>query len=348
MGLMNWMKNQTIDIIEWLDDSNNTLVWRFPRHENEIKNGAKMTVREGQIALCIHEGQMGDVFTPGMYTLSTQNIPILTSLKSWKYGFESPFKIEVYFINTRQYTDMTWGTFNPIHVSDPDLGRIRVRAHGIYGIKVKPEGAPTFFREVVGTDGHFTTDEIETRLRTELVSSLTSVVASANQSIEDMLADNMKLAEQCQEMMAPSFESLGIELCKFVIGSISLPPEIQDILDERAKIRGLGSMGNYMAGYAQHQHTQAMRDAASNPGGMASMGVGFGAAMSMGNAMGQSMGGMVPAQPAQPAPVAQPVAAAAPQPSVADRLKSLKQLQEQGLIDDETFAAKRDAILADI
>ena len=342
MGLMDWMKGQFIDIIEWLDSTNNTLVWRFPRHNNEIKNGAKLVVREGQIAIFVFEGQMGDVFKPGMYTLTTQNIPVLSSLKGWKYGFESPFKCEVYFVNTRQYTDMKWGTLNPIMLRDADFGIVRIRAFGIYAIRVDAESAPTFFKDVVGTDGNFTTEEIEGQLRRTLVSSFTNTLGQEKIPALDLAGHYEAIAEKCKGKMDTEFKTLGIRLSKFIIENISLPPEVEKAMDQRSS---MGAIGNLNA-FTQYQAAQAMREAANNPNGMAGIGVGMGAGMGMGNMMAGAMGGMFQ-QPAMQQPPPQQAAAPAA-PSVSDRLKKLKDLHTGGLIDDATFAAKRDAILAEI
>ena len=346
MGILSWMKGQLIDIIECMDHSSDTLVWRFPRHNNEIKNGAQLIVREGQIAIFVHEGQMGDVFQPGMYTLTTQNIPVLSSLSGWQYGFESPFKCEVYFINTTQYVDMKWGTMNPIMLRDPDFGIVRIRAYGVYAIRVDAQGAPTFFREIVGTDGNFTTDEIEGHLRRTLVSSFTSTVGQAKIPALDLAGNYEAIADKCQEKMDEEFQKLGITLSKFIIENISLPDEVEKAIDQRSS---MGAIGNLNA-FTQYQAAQAMREAAQQPGGMAGMSMGAGA----GFAMGQMMMGSVNAAQAPQATMPQAQPAAAPQAAapagggVGERLKQLKSLHEQGLIDDATFAAKRDAILAEI
>ena len=362
MGLISWMKGQFIDIIEWLDDSNDTLVWRFPRHNNEIKNGAKLVVREGQVALFVNEGELADTFGPGMYELKTQNLPILSTLKGWKYGFESPFKCEVYFVNTRQYVDMKWGTLNPITMRDPDFGMVRVRAFGVYAIKVDPDNAQTFLREVVGTDGLFTTHEIEGQLRRTLVSSFTTNLGKAKVPVLDLAGNYEDIAKKCRTAMEGEFGSLGLKLTKFIIENISLPPEVEKAIDQRAS---MGAIGN-MQTYTQFQAAQAMREAATQPNGVGGMSMGLGAGMAMGNMMvGHTMANMYGQQPGyppqqyqqqpppqqyqQPPPQQQAAAAqAAPQESLAARLKKLKDLHEAGLINAETFAAKRDAILAEI
>ncbi len=347
MGLISWMKGQFIDIIEWLDDSNDTLVWRFPRHNNEIKNGAKLIVREGQVALFVNEGQLADTFTPGTYDLTTQNMPVLSTLKGWKYGFESPFKCEVYFVNTRQYVDMKWGTLNPIMMRDPDFGIVRVRAFGIYAIKVDPKNASTFLREVVGTDGEFTTSEIEGQLRRTLVSAFTSTLGKSGIPVLDLAGNYEDIAKKCRDRMEEDFGGFGLKLTKFIIENISLPNEVEKAIEQRSS---RGAIGN-MATFTQYQAAQAMRDAATQPGGTAGMAMGLGAGLTMGQVMmGNMTAGMSGQQMGQPtvaAPAPAPAAAPA-QPSIGERLKQLKGLHEQGLIDEATFAAKRDAILAEI
>lgn len=343
MGLFNWVSNQFIEIIEWLDSSDDTLVWRFPHQNNEIKNGAKLVVREGQVAILIHEGQMGDVFQPGLYTLTTQNIPVLSSLKGWKYGFDSPFKCEVYFINTTQYLDMKWGTLSPITLRDADLGIVRLRAHGIYSIKIKPDQATTFFKEIVGTDGHVTTGEIEGQLRGMLVSSFTNAVGNMNVPFLDLAGQYRKIGEICKDEMEAEFTPYGVSLTKFIVQSVSLPPEVQAAMDQRASMGAIGNLNQY----TQYQAANALREGAASGGGggasgaMMDMAVG----LSMGQMMSNSMGALAPPTQAPQAPVA---AASPSVDSLADRLKKLKALLEGGLISDEVFAAKRDSILADI
>ena len=347
MGLLDWVKNQLIDVIEWTDDSANTLVWRFPRAGNEIKNGAQLVVREGQVAVFVHEGQIGDVFKPGRYQLTTANIPVLTSLSSWKYGFNSPFKCEVYFVNTKQYTDMRWGTANPIPLRDADFGMVRVRAFGGYAIRVNADAAAVFMREVVGTDGDVKTEEIEGILRRNLLQTFTATLGQLKMPVLEVAANVETVAAQCKEKMAEPFAKLGVILTAFLIENVSVPPEVEKAMDERARI---GAMGG-MQGFMQSQAAYAMRDAAQNPGGMAGLGAGVGAGIGVGQMMGQAMAGMFGgglAAPMGQPPQAPPAAAAPAAPSFADRLKKLKELKEAGLIDDAAFAAKRDAILAEI
>ena len=302
MGLFSFIRSQLIDVIEWLDDSNNILVYRFPDQDNEIKMNAKLTVREGQTAIFVNEGQLADVYPPGLYSLSTQNMPVLTKLRSWKYGFNSPFKAEVYFVNMRQYLDMKWGTQNPIMMRDQDFGMVRVRAFGIYAIRVVEPA--TFFREVVGTDGCFTTDEIEGQLRRTLVSAFTSALGRARIPVLDLAGSYDKIGKVTEEAMQPEFNRLGLRLAKFIIENISLPPEVERAIDERSSIGAAGNLG----AYTQYQAAKSLRDAAQSDGsGMASAGIGLGAGLTMGQVFGQAVA-TSQAQAQQP-PVQQPTAA---------------------------------------
>jgi len=338
MSLMDFLSKQVIDIIEWPDQGRETLVWRFPHRNNEIKNGAQLIVREGQVAVFIHEGQIGDVFSPGLYTLTTQNMPILTTLSSWKYGFNSPFKCEVYFVSTVQHIDMKWGTVKPITMRDPDFGIVRVRAHGVYAIQVDAANVATFIRELVGTDGQVWRDELEGHLRAELLQSFNAALGQSGVAVLDLAGNLGQIADTCRKAMTPAFEKWGIALPRFVIASASLPAEVEKAIDERAS---MGAIGN-MQQYTQFQAAKAMREAANQPGGLAGAGVGLGAGLMAGGLMAQQLApGMLGG-----APAAQPAAPSGP--SLADRLKKLKSLLEQGLIDEATFAAKRDQILAEI
>lgn len=338
MGLFGWIKGQFIDIIEWADQHPGTLVWRFPRHNNEIKNGAKLIVREGQVAIFVNEGQLADVYKPGMYELSTQNMPVLSTLKGWKHGFESPFKCEVYFVSTVQYLDMKWGTMNPITLRDADFGIVRLRAYGVYSIRVDADQAPTFFRDIVGADGHVGKQKIEGQLRAMLVSSFTTALAQAKVPALDLAGNFDAIAEKCSAAMTPQFGQYGLKLTKFLIQSITLPREVEQAIDERASMGAIGNMGQY----TQFQAAKAMRESASAPGGGAGSMMNAGAGLAMGQMMAQQMMGGLGAGMMQPA-VAAPTG-----PTVGERLKQLKDLHGQGLIDDDTFAAKRDAILAEI
>lgn len=292
MGLWDAIKSEFIQIIEWLDDSNDTLVYRFPVHDQEIKMGAQLTVRENQVALFINEGQLADVFKPGRYELSTQNMPILTTLRGWKYGFDSPFKAEVYFFNMRLFTDLKWGTQNPVMMRDAEFGMIRVRAFGTYATKISDP--KEFFKTIVGTQGLTTTDEILGQLRSTIISHLSDIVAESKIAALDLASSYRELATLAQKELEPSFAQFGLELARFNIDNISLPEEVEAAIDQRTK---LGVLGDRMGQYTQMQAADSIKIAAANPGGIAGAGVGLGAGMAMGQAMGGAFSGAASAPP---------------------------------------------------
>jgi membrane protease subunit (stomatin/prohibitin family) len=290
MGLFDAIRNEFIQIIEWLDDSSNTLVYRFPVHEQEIKMGAQLTVRENQVALFINEGQVADIFKPGRYELSTQNMPIMTTLRSWKYGFDSPFKAEVYFFNTRLFSDLKWGTQNPVMMRDTEFGMIRMRAFGTYAIRISD--AKVFFSTVVGTQGLTTTEDILGQLRSTIVSQFSDVIAESKIPALDLASSYRELSTLAQKELGPQFTSYGLDLARFVIDNISLPEEVEAAIDQRTK---LGVYGDKLGQFAQMQTAESIKVAAANPGGLASAGAGIGAGM----AIGQTMAGAFSAPTAQ-------------------------------------------------
>lgn len=297
MGLFDALRNEFIQIIEWLDDSPNTLVYRFPVHDQEIKMGAQLTVRENQVALFINEGEVADLFKPGRYELSTQNMPIMTTLRSWKYGFDSPFKAEVYFFNTRLFTDLKWGTSNPVMMRDTEFGMIRVRGFGTYAIRIADP--KEFFKTVVGTQGLTTTDDILGQLRSTIVSHLSDIIAESKIAALDLASSYRELAILAQKELAPTFAGYGLDLARFNIDNISLPEEVEAAIDQRTK---LGVLGGHLNQYAQMQTAESIKVAAGNPGGMAGAGAGIGAGMAMGQMMGQAMNAPPPAPGAGSAP----------------------------------------------
>lgn len=291
MGLFTKLKNEFIDIIEWLDPSNDTIVYRFERYQNEIKMGAKLTVRESQVAVFINEGQIADVFQPGMYTLTTENMPILSTLKGWKYGFNSPFKAEVYFVNTKKFLDNKWGTPNPVMMRDPEFGPIRLRAFGVYEYRV--EDAAKFIKDVVGTDGDFTVDKINNQLRNIIITRFTDAVGESKIPVLDMASNYNEFSEKIGQVIIDEYKEYGLNMTKFLVSNISLPEEVEKMLDKRSSMGILGDMGKY----TQFQAANAMEAAATNPGGGAAasgMGMGMGFAMA-----GQMMNAMNPQQPQQ-------------------------------------------------
>ncbi|MBN1443063.1 MAG: SPFH domain-containing protein, partial [Planctomycetes bacterium] len=298
MGLWDKIRGELIDIVEWLDSTNDTMVWRFPRYENEIKYGAKLVVRESQVAVFVNQGQIADVFQPGMYSLETKNLPILSTLLGWKYGFHSPFKAEVYFASTRRFTDLKWGTKNPVMLRDAEFGPVRLRAFGTYVTRVQK--ADTLIKEIAGTDAHFTTEEVTNQLRNIIVSRFTDILGESKIPVLDLAANYDELGEFLRSRIAPEFETYGLELTKMLVENISLPPAVEEALDKRSS---MGVIGNLQA-YTQFQTANAIEGAANNPGGLAGGGMGLG----MGFAMAGQMGGAMAAAQQQPAqaPVASP------------------------------------------
>jgi membrane protease subunit (stomatin/prohibitin family) len=287
MGLFDKIRGEFIDIIEWLDDSRNTLVWRFPRYQNEIKNGAKLIVRPGQVAIFVSEGKLADIFEAGTHDLITGNLPILSTLKGWKYGFNSPFKAEVYFVNTRPVIDLKWGTPNPIILRDPEFGPIRVRAFGTYVLKaVDPKALLT---EIVGTGAVVSTDEVTELVRSIIIESLSDMLGTSEIAALDFASNYRKLASELQKKVQERIDDeYGLELPQLMIVNISLPEEVEKALDVSTKMKVIGDMNRFQ----QYQIGEAMTTAAANPaGGGAAEGLGLGIGLAMANRMAP-MGGL--------------------------------------------------------
>jgi len=302
MGIWDFLSGQFIDVIHWTDDTRDTMVWRFEREGHEIKYGAKLTVREGQAAVFVHEGQLADVFSPGLYMLETNNMPIMTSLQHWDHAFQSPFKSEVYFVNTNRFTNLKWGTKNPIMLRDPEFGPVRIRAFGTYSVKVADPA--TFMTEIVGTDGEFTMDEISFQIRNIIVQEFSRAIASSGIPVLDMAANTGDVGKLIAEAIDPVIHQYGLALPELYIENISLPAAVEKALDARTS-RGLaGNLDDHMKWKAA--------EAMGKGGAMdQSMGMGFGAGMGMqmANSMGQQgPWGAAPGQQAQPQRQAAPMA----------------------------------------
>ena len=282
-----WKKltGELIDIIQWLDDSSNTLVYRFERMNNEIKYGAKLTVREGQMAVFINEGQLADVFKPGMHTLTTQNMPVLSTLKGWKYGFESPFKAEVYFVNTRKFTDLKWGTPGPATMRDSEFGIVRATAFGIYAIRISDPGI--FIKDISGTEGRFTTDSIQENLRGKIGLRIKEVMPELGLSIIDMEAKVSVIGQMLRDRIQPDFAAMGLELVEVQVQDIGLPEEVEKAIDKRGSIAAVGNL----QAYTQYETASSIHDAATTPNSAAGAGMGLGAGFAMGGNMVGQMGG---------------------------------------------------------
>ena len=273
-----------VDVIEWTDPSSDTLVYRFERYGNEIKYGAMLTVRESQRAVLVNEGQIADVYEPGLYKLDTNNMPVLTTIQSWPHGFNSPFKAEVYYFNMRQFTDLKWGTKNPVMLRDKEFGPVRLRAFGTYVVSV--DDPETMLKEVVGTDGRFTTDEITAQLRNHIVSWFATALGESGIPILDLAANYDDLSDYVTNRIAPEFSAYGLKLKKLLVENISLPSEVEQALDKRTS---MGMIGN-LRDYATFQAAEAMKAAAENPaGGGAAAGMGMGMGFGMAKQMVETM-----------------------------------------------------------
>ena len=271
--------NQFIEVIEWLDESKDTILYRFPVAGQEIKNGAQLIVRESQAAVFVFEGQVADVFGPGKYTIDGGNTPILSKLGAWKYGFNSPFKSEVYFVNTKQFTDMKWGTANPIMLRDADFGIVRLRAFGAYSMRVADP--QTFIKEVAGTNAHFQTEDIDTQLKRAIVTEFSDALGELKIAALDLAAQYKEIGEAIRAKINEDFRTYGLEVTKFYVENISLPPEVEEAMDKRSSMGALGDANRYM----QFQAADALRDAAQNEGGGAGLGAGLGAGFAVGGQM---------------------------------------------------------------
>ena len=340
MGLMDWGKAQFLDILEWLDNSTDTLAWRFPMRGQEIQNGGQLVVRESQEAVFVNEGQMADVFKPGTHRLTTQNLPILATLKGWKYGFESPFKSDVYFISTKLYNDLKWGTSNPIMMRDADFGMLRIRAFGIYSIRVVDSA--TFLRQLVGTNGVYTVPDISEQLRKTIMSRFTDALGEAKIPALDLAAKYDEISDFVKQKLQEEFKTMGLELSKFFVENISLPEEVEAMMDKRT---GVGMMAPVMGAYTQMQVADSIPLAAQNPGGVAGLGMGMGVGFGMGNMMGQQMAGAQQQMGQQGFPAGSAPAAAAPTKSLKEELTELKELFDGQLISQAEYDAQRAVVM---
>jgi membrane protease subunit (stomatin/prohibitin family) len=298
MGLLDKLRGELVDIVEWLDHTRDTIAWRFPRYHNQIKNGAQLIVRPGQVAVFVHRGQLADAFEPGSYELRTDNLPILGTLQGWKYGFDSPFKSEVYFVNTRQITELKWGTPNPIMLRDPEFGPIRLRAFGTYTLKA--EDPKALLKELIGTDASFEVDEIHELLRGMINESLADVVGESKIAALDLASNYQEVAALMRRKVVERIDDeYGLNIPQLLIVNISLPEEVEKALDTRTSMSMIGDMNRFQ----QYQMGQAMTAAAENPaGGGAADGMGLGMGFAMASRMMQPGGGapgagMVPPPP---------------------------------------------------
>lgn len=291
MGLFDFIRGQFIEVIEWMDDSD-SMVHLFPAYDNAIKMGAKLIVRESQAAVFLNEGQLADVFGPGTYTLSTQNMPVLTALKSWKYGFNSPFKADVYFVSTANFANLKWGTTNPVVMRDAEFGLVRMRGFGTYSIRVQDPAV--FLTALFGTKSEFSADDISGFLKSIIVTGVSDLLAESKIPIIDIASSYEELGAQAVTRLQPRFAEMGLALTALLIENISLPKEVEAMIDRRSSMNIAGNLDQYM----KFQAAEAMREAASHPdAGIAGTGAGLGAGMAMAQMFGQAI-----SRPAEPAP----------------------------------------------
>ncbi len=328
MSLIDFIKKQFIDVLQWTESGDGTLAWRFPMDGMEIQNGASLTVREGQMALFIDEGRVADVFGPGRYTLTTQTLPVLTYLKHWDKLFESPFKSDVYFFSTRGQLDQKWGTSNPITLRDADFGLIRLRAFGIYAYHLVDPKA--FYQQVSGTRESYERDELAGQLRNSLVGGISDLFAESSVPFADMAANLDEFGAAMQAKAAPLFAAYGLQLDRLVVQNLSLPEELQKTLDQKIGMNIIGDM----ARYTQYQVASSIPDAARNEGGLAAMGAGLGVGVGIGQAVSQSMNPVAPAN--------------APSPSADDIVATLEKLHSlvgKGILSQAEFDVKKKELL---
>jgi membrane protease subunit (stomatin/prohibitin family) len=342
MSFGSFIKKQFIDVIQWNEDVEGVLAWRYPMQDFEIQNGGVLIVRESQVAVFVNEGTIADVFGPGTHKLTTQTLPVLTNLKNWDKLFDSPFKSDVYFFSTRVQTGRKWGTPQPITIRDKDFDMIRVRAFGMYSYRVLD--ARKFFTEISGTREAYTRDQVEDQLRGIMLATMASSLGASNIPFLDMAANQALMAQQVKGDLATAFARYGIGLDEFNVASVSLPEELQSALDERisAGMKG-GLSADKMGGFTQFQVASSIPLAAQNEGGIAGIGAGVGAGMAVGQAMAQGMSGAF--APPQPQPAAATASAPAAAESIEDRLGKLKGLLDKGLISQADYDGTKAELL---
>ncbi|TAL19843.1 MAG: SPFH domain-containing protein [Aquabacterium sp.] len=340
MGLMDFVKKQFIDVIEWMEAGDGTVAWRYPATDREIQYGATLVVRESQVAIFVNEGKVADVFTPGTYKLTTQTLPVLTYLKNWDKLFQSPFKSDVYYFSTRQQLDQRWGTSQPITLRDKDFGAVRLRAFGNYAFRlVDPK---LFHTEVSGTRDAYTVNDLDGQLRGLVLQHITDAVAQSGVPFLDLAANQVAFAQALATATAPAFEAIGLKLEGVTVQNISLPEELQKILDQRI---GMGMVGNDMGKFMQYQTAQALPEIAKGGGGgsgIAGDAAGLGAGLAIGQTMAQSIQqGLAGAS----APAAAAAAAAVRPDEVIATIEKLADLKAKGVLTEEEFASKKAELL---
>ena len=350
MALMDFIKKQFIDVIEWTEDGDGTLAWRFPMADMEIQNGAVLVVRESQMAVFVNEGQVADVFGPGTHKLTTQTLPVLTNLKNWDKLFQSPFKSDVYFFSTRQQLDQKWGTPQPITIRDKDFGAVRLRAFGNYAYRITDPKA--FYTEVSGTRAIYPVGDLEGQLRGLVLQNISNAIASSGVPFLDLAANQVMFADALTKELTPAFEKLGLKVESMTVQNLSLPEDLQKILDQKI---GMGMVGDDMGKFMQYQTAQAIPKFAEGSGsggggsGIAGDAMGLGAGMALGQVMAQNMASGLKGSANAP----QPTEAAAPTAPVAGvkaedvmaTLEKLGELKTKGILTQEEFDSKKAELL---
>lgn len=346
MALMDFVKKQFIDIIEWSEAGDGTLAWRFPMADREIQNGASLTVRESQMAVFVNEGKVADVFGPGMYKLTTQTLPVLTYLKNWDKLFQSPFKSDVYFFSTRQQIDQRWGTTQPVTIRDKDFGAVRLRAFGNYAWRIADPKA--FHTEISGTRDAYTVADIDGQLRALMLQHISDAVASSGIAFLDLAANQIEFASQLQHATAPAFEKLGLKLEAVTVQNVSLPEELQKILDQKI---GMGMVGGDMGKFMQYQTAQAIpkfaegaAGAGGGGGGVVGDAMGLGAGVALGQVMAQQLQQGLQGGAAQAAGAAAQAVGVRPDEVMAT-IEKLAELKGKGILTAEEFDAKKAELL---
>ena len=349
MSLMDFIKKQFIDILEWTETGDGTLAWRYPMADNEIQYGGSLTVRESQMAVFVNEGKVADVFGPGMHKLTTQTLPVLTYLKNWDKLFQSPFKSDVYFFSTRQQIDRRWGTTQPVTIRDKDFGAVRLRAFGNYAYRVAD--AKLFFTSISGTRDRYMVDELDGQLRGLMLQNISDAVAQSGVPFLDLAANQVEFAKQLQEATNPEFAKLGLALESVTVQNVSLPEELQKIMDQKI---GMGMVGGDMGKFMQYQTAQAIPEfakGAGGGGGIAGDAMGLGAGVALGQVMAQQLGqglqggGAAAAAAAATAAAASSAAAGIKPDDVMATLEKLGELKAKGILTEEEFADKKAELL---
>ncbi|QTD45546.1 SPFH domain-containing protein [Ottowia testudinis] len=345
MALMDFIKKQFIDILQWTEDGDGTLAWRYPMAGMEIQNGATLVVRESQMAMFVNEGTVADVFGPGTYKLTTQTLPVLTYLKNWDKLFESPFKSDVYFFSTRQQVDQKWGTPQPITVRDAEFGAVRIRAFGNYAYRVVDP--KKFHTEISGTREAYTVQDLDGQLRGLIMQQISVAIAQSKVPFLDLAANQLLFAQALGQALNPAMEGYGLKLEAMTVQSISLPEELQKVLDQKI---GMGMVGNDMGKFMQYQTAQAIPKmaegvgAGGDGGGLAGAGLGMGAGVAMGQILAQNMQSAL--QGTAPAAGAAPAAPVGVKPEdVMATLEKLGELKSKGILTDDEFNAKKAELL---